>query len=395
MNETIEDLQQVRSRICDMVITASAIFAIPAVFASLFRITTIGWQWTMAVHIAATVFIWCLFIFRKSIPYKLRAGSIVSIFLFIGLAGFWQIGMIAGANPVLIVAPLLATVLFGKRLGILYAVAIVLIMIVTAYSFIYGGRPYKIELTVDSVYLPSWITYVFTVVLAVAASIAAISMSNHHLASALIKSRQSQNELTALNKDLENQVSKRTQELQDAKKYAEQQARTDVLTGLNNRRAFFEYAEVMDSQARRYKHTYAIAMIDIDHFKSVNDTCGHDAGDVALNAVGQLILKSLRETDIIGRIGGEEFAVILPETGTTEGAALVDRLRRTIEDAIIETPKDAVRLTASIGIAALEDPNDPLERVMANADAALYRAKNTGRNKIEVHQGKFRASLGA
>ena len=131
-NETNDDLQQVRSKICDLTLAASAVFALPATAASLFRMFTIGWKEVMAFHIAATLIIWALFFFRKSIPYNLRAGTIVSLFMMLGLLGFWEFGMIAGANPVLIISPVLATVLFGKRFGIPLAVAMVLVMIITA-----------------------------------------------------------------------------------------------------------------------------------------------------------------------------------------------------------------------------------------------------------------------
>lgn len=395
MDEASEDLQQVRSRICDMMLAASAALVVPAVAASLYRSVNIGWRWDMAFHVAAAALIVLLWVFRKSVPYTVRAGSIISVFLFTGLIGFWAFGMVAGANPMLLMAPVLATVLFGKRLGISFAIAIVLMMMITAYSFVYGGRVFEINFNISGTFLPSWITYTLTVVLVTATSIAAISMSNHHLAEALINSKNSQTELIDLNTDLENQVLERTLELEDAKQKAEQQARTDVLTGLNNRRAFFERAERIDAQSRRYNHAYVLAMIDIDHFKLVNDTWGHEAGDDALKVVGQIIFKSLRETDILGRIGGEEFAVMLPETTVTEGALLVERLRKAIEDAKIQTSKGEINVTISIGVAALEELNSSLDTVVANSDAALYLAKDAGRNRVELHRGSSKILVGA
>ncbi len=395
VGEASEDLRQVRSRICDLVLLASAVLAIPAVTASVYRSVNVGWLWVMGLHIAAAVFLWVLFIGRKSIPYRLRAGAVVSLFLIVGLAGFWKFGMIAGANPMLLVAPIFATVLFGKRLGIVFAVAMVSVMIVTAYSFVFGGRVLEIDLSVSETYLPAWVTYMLTVVLAVSVSILAISMSNGYLASALIESRKSQNALSHLNRDLENQISERTLELQIAKSKAEQQARTDVLTGLNNRRAFFEYAEAIAAQSRRYDHAYVIAMIDIDHFKSVNDRWGHEAGDEALVTVGRVISEGLRETDVIGRIGGEEFAVILPETAVEEGLLLAERLRAAIEATVIPSPKADIKLTISIGVASLDNHNRALEQVVADADAALYLAKEAGRNRVELHRAGAGLSVGA
>ena len=382
------DLQQVQARICDLMLLASAILTVPALAASLFRITTIGWQWVMAGHIFGAVLFWILLAFKTSIPYRVRAGAIVGTYLFIGLAGFWQVGLIAGANPMLLVAPIMATVLFGKRLGIIFTVSMVLVMVITAYSFIYGGRAMPIEFALQNPFIPAWITYLLVVVLAVGTSIAAITMSNHHLASALVNSRNSQSELIALNQDLESQVAERTLDLESAKKTAEHQARTDVLTGLNNRRAFFECADSIDAQSRRYHHTYVIAMIDIDHFKMVNDKWGHDTGDTALLVVARALADVLRDSDILGRIGGEEFAVILPETSLEEAQTLAERLRKAIENAVIPVEDTHIPLTISIGLAAFDDTNDTLANVISNSDTALYCAKSDGRNTIKLHEEK-------
>lgn len=388
INDPSEDLLQVRSRICNMMLMASAVLALPAVSASLYRSVNIGWRWEMALHVVSALALWGLLIYKKSIPYPVRAGSIVSIFLFTGLAGFWAFGLVSGANPMLLMAPVLATVLFGKRTGIIVTIGIVLMMVLTAYSFIYGGRVFIIDFNVTAPYLPGWIAYTLVVIMSVATIISAISMSNQHLEQALLNSKQSEH-------DLERQVVERTLELEDAKQKAEQQARTDVLTGLNNRRAFFEYAEVIDAQSRRYNHTYVIAMIDIDHFKAVNDTWGHDTGDCALKAISHIILDVLRETDIVGRIGGEEFVAILPETTITEGAALAERLRATIEESAVETTQAPITVTISIGVAALGDLNGTLDGVVAHADAAMYQAKNDGRNKVQLHAQAEKVVIGA
>ena len=113
---------------------------------------------------------------------------------------------VAGANPLILATPVMATILFGKRVGVLCAVFVVLAMVLTAFSFIFGGRVFTIDFTVAPKYLPTWITYLFVVIMSMAASIAAISMSNHHLAAALDKSKQSEKDLSDLNRDLESQV---------------------------------------------------------------------------------------------------------------------------------------------------------------------------------------------
>lgn len=173
--------------------------------------------------------------------------------------------------------------------------------------------------------------------------------------------------------------------LLSAKQIAEQQARTDTLTGINNRRAFFEYADIIDEKARRDGHSFVFAMIDIDNFKSINDTLGHDIGDIALKDVASVMSKHLRKTDILGRIGGEEFAVIFPETSVKEGLNMAERIRKDIEEHVIKTPKGEIKLTVSIGITSLEDHAIALKGIIGHSDLALYKAKSEGRNKVKLY----------
>ena len=179
----------------------------------------------------------------------------------------------------------------------------------------------------------------------------------------------------------------REEEAELAKKAAEKLARTDALTGLNNRRAFFEQAGAVDAQARRYSHPYVFAMIDIDHFKSINDTWGHKTGDVVLKAVSDAVAGTLRETDILGRIGGEEFAVMLPETVLDEGRLLAERVRSKVEETVVQAMGNAIDVTASIGVAAFTGLDANLDEVLSNADKALYQAKDSGRNAVVCHTG--------
>ena len=116
-------------------------------------------------------------------------------------------------------------------------------------------------------------------------------------------------------------------ELEVAKEIAETLARTDALTGLNNRRAFVEQSQLVDDMARRYGRGYSMIMMDIDYFKKINDTFGHVVGDMVINTVAALIRQHVRSSDIPGRIGGEEFAVVLPQTMLQSAVTLAKRLR--------------------------------------------------------------------
>lgn len=191
--------------------------------------------------------------------------------------------------------------------------------------------------------------------------------------------------LAALKEDrelLEIRVAERTQELESARMLAEQRARTDDLTGLINRAAFFGFLKSIHDQARRYGRTYSTIMIDIDHFKSINDTYGHAAGDTALKETANIIAATVRDADVAGRIGGEEFAVCLPETPGVEAFKLAERLCQRINQTAMMADGVALSLTASFGVSQHDPSDKTFDSVMSRADQALYRAKKAGRNRV-------------
>ena len=166
----------------------------------------------------------------------------------------------------------------------------------------------------------------------------------------------------------------------------ELQARQDYLTGLNNRGYFMELAEREIKKASRYGHNFTILMLDIDNFKMINDTYGHKAGDRVLVALADIFRKILRVADIEGRIGGEEFAILLPETGRESAVVVAERLRNLVEDCeiLLQDSDTSMRFTVSIGVSAPGSIDYNLDALFSQADDALYRAKHTGRNKVCV-----------
>lgn len=176
------------------------------------------------------------------------------------------------------------------------------------------------------------------------------------------------------------------EELRQAKERAEALARRDELTGVNNRRAFFDDGERIFNQAKRYTHPLSLIMLDVDHFKHINDTYGHTAGDNVLASLANIFRKHVREVDILGRLGGEEFAIILPETTLSDAVATAERLRLEIENTAISHAKGNIHVTVSFGISALVPEQTSLEELLHEADSALYQAKSKGRNRSEISQ---------
>ncbi len=153
---------------------------------------------------------------------------------------------------------------------------------------------------------------------------------------------------------------------------------TDSLTGLYNRRYLAAHlASTVDSLAAEGK-PLALAMVDIDHFKAINDSHGHAAGDGVLRDIAELLKRSLRATDMVARLGGEEFVVVMPDTDVGMAEAVTRRLRRVIAEATAAK----VPITVSIGVAAMQGPGDTPERLLKRADDALYEAKRGGRNRV-------------
>jgi two-component system cell cycle response regulator len=163
-------------------------------------------------------------------------------------------------------------------------------------------------------------------------------------------------------------------------------ATTDPLTRILNRRALLDRLNAEVDRARRYESSLTLLLLDLDHFKEVNDTAGHLAGDTVLRRIGVLLEEAIRKVDIVARYGGEEFVVLLPETVSEGAAVFAERLRERIAAESFDVGAGrAVNLTVSIGIATFPSPLvSSTEDLFARADEALYRAKSGGRNQVQT-----------
>jgi diguanylate cyclase (GGDEF)-like protein len=162
-------------------------------------------------------------------------------------------------------------------------------------------------------------------------------------------------------------------------------AKTDPLTGLMNRKAFMGMAEYEKKRFARSKKPFSIIMCDIDHFKSINDSMGHDAGDYVLVQIAELLRKSVRQQDTVCRWGGEEFIILLPETNLSGGKKLADKLRKTIESEEFYFNSRKLKITMSFGITFCEE-NVTVYSYIKEADELMYQAKKSGRNRIVTNQ---------
>jgi diguanylate cyclase (GGDEF)-like protein len=175
-------------------------------------------------------------------------------------------------------------------------------------------------------------------------------------------------------------------ELKKANEKLRELAFRDDLTNLYNHRYFRELLDREVHRAERYSHVLSLIMIDIDHFKKINDTYGHPQGDIVLRSIAALFEKVIRKSDTVARYGGEEFAIILPETALKEAVVIAERLRKVIEEVEIELENQNVKVTISLGVTTYNPTKGrkTKEEIIDAADRALYNSKQTGRNKLSI-----------
>ena len=160
-----------------------------------------------------------------------------------------------------------------------------------------------------------------------------------------------------------------------------EQARRDALTGAYNRRHLGEQLDYQIAAFQRNQQPFSVVLVDIDHFKRINDSHGHDVGDVVLKGATQALLLALREVDVFGRWGGEEFLCILPQTGAEAAMGCAERLRQCLKAANFDATSQGLRVSASFGVATAQD-GDGVDDIVKRCDLALYRAKSEGRDRV-------------
>jgi diguanylate cyclase (GGDEF)-like protein len=172
------------------------------------------------------------------------------------------------------------------------------------------------------------------------------------------------------------------------------QATTDLLTSVLSRRGFFDAAAANIASVRRHGRDLSCILVDIDHFKAINDTHGHATGDLALREIAKAMRAVQRAGDTLGRIGGEEFAIILPEAGSAAALKIGERLRRRVMSMAIPVAEGEINLTVSIGVATLNGEDTGIEDLLNRADVALYAAKAAGRNRLMFENQPTLAAAG-
>jgi diguanylate cyclase (GGDEF)-like protein len=172
------------------------------------------------------------------------------------------------------------------------------------------------------------------------------------------------------------------EKLKESQTKLEQLATTDALTGLDNRKQIMQILHDHYEYFQRYKTGFSVLMLDVDHFKSINDTYGHQAGDAVLKQIALIFRENLRNVDTAGRYGGEEFLVVLPESAEDESLQAAERIRKAVANHIFSYEDQVIRLHVSIGVSRILEPDEDEQAVVKRSDRALYRAKKGWRNQV-------------
>lgn len=252
-------------------------------------------------------------------------------------------------------------------------------------STVRGLGPYAQLPQVDAVLV---LQELLAVVLLSALALAALlkDVQRHRQAAEVQSRRRARAEarLREANRLLERKVDERTAELERVNRELRLQAATDPLTGLPNRRHFYERARLEAARARRTGAVAAVILWDLDHFKAINDRYGHEAGDAVLKAAAARVAELLRESDLLARFGGEEFVVLAPDTDLATAAMLAGRLCVALAGQPVRFEDQVIPISASFGVSACAVADGDVDACLRRADAALYRAKKEGRNRVAV-----------
>jgi diguanylate cyclase (GGDEF)-like protein len=315
-------------------------------------------------------------VLRLAYPFGVAVAA--TAFVDIGVAIRLSVVYGLGVCLMAIVGGLLLASRGQRSAGYFAAALIAFVLGMVTASVTYLGEVSYSALTANAMQVGSVLLIVLTAI-AVSDRIRSLLRSRAHAAES------AQRYLTSLNQELERLVSDRTAALERSNAELKQLASRDGLTGLLNHRATVEELERLLKSAFRYGEPLAVAMVDIDHFKDINDRFGHQVGDGVLTALSQVFASRVRAADVCGRYGGEEFLLLLPKATAATGGELAERLRQAIEELHLPALAGAV-VTASFGVAAVDPvgPSVSVDAVIHRADDALYRAKRDGRNRVHV-----------
>lgn len=335
-----------------------------AVPISLLRMIDTGWLTIYLFHCSLLFVLLTLNFFKLKLPYHVKVYFLFSIFYLISIAGMANFGSNHGYNLYFGLCILISAIFLPFKISLL----LLSLIIGTQLSFIFviWKEPTILnnEISHQLNLISSQLTRETAFVTIAATTLIGIGWLNRILELALRTIKDQNKQLLKTQTELENMTL------------------TDPLTQLPNRRALLKFADIEIKKFNRTSEPFTVLMIDLDFFKLVNDTYGHDAGDVVLQSISKTLASEIREYDIAARYGGEEFMVILCQQNLQSSQEIAQRIRIGIEKSIIKYESNIIEVTTSIGLSIITKDDTKFEDVLKRADLALYKAKENGRNCV-------------
>ena len=358
-------LLQIRQTLVDRVFQGLLVVALVAVPVSAMRSFVTGWLHAYSLHIALGLVVIGTYAVRRRIPFSVKSALLVLIFWCIGIVGLLTFGILGAGYWWLVLSSLLVSTLYSVRAGIINAVVTTLLMAIVGLGFITGALSFTTDIAAYAVSVPAWVGLL----------IAAI-VTPFIVFQAIVGFQQATLELL-------DEVQKQHDQIQ-------QLATHDHLTGLPLPSLAADRLQVALHAARRSGKKVALLFIDLDGFKNVNDTLGHEAGDHVLKEVALRLLKAIRAEDTVARVGGDEFIAVLG--GLPDDRVPVQVAKRAMQaiSAPIDYAGQQTSVGASIGMSLFPDHADDAQGLRRAADAAMYRMKRTGKSQFAFaeHEGE-------
>jgi diguanylate cyclase (GGDEF)-like protein len=352
----IERLQGIRQQLLDRIWQGVLVLALIGTPASVSRAFSTGWLPLYTFHAALAVFVVAMFLLRRRLSYMTRVVALLCVFFLVGTAGIFTLGLLGAGVWWLVMSSLVAGTLMSRRFGLVVSLMSASLIGLAALGFTRGVLKVPVDPAVYVYDVTSWISFFM-----------AASLLPFVVFQAIVLFQRS----TA---DLVGEIERQRAQIQ-------QLASHDPVTGLPRWDLVVDRLGIALAAARRGGRKVAFLFIDLDGFKAVNDSLGHDAGDRVLAEVGARLRAALRDEDTAGRIGGDEFVVILGQLAdASEAVQAADRLIAAIR-APVAVGAEETRVGASVGIAMFPDHGGDARELRLHADAAMYAAKGAGKNR--------------
>lgn len=377
-----------RHSVLDIFLPLASLAMFPAVVQNVLQVIRnpqIAWQGAAIIVFFYLVLVYVTF-FQKNSSATMRSWVVVTLTYLTGIVSMARGGLAGDGTIFLTVLPILAITLVNARTGI-YAAVVSLVTFIVFGILANAGYLSQWLIIQDNPQTPEeWVTFGLAMGTLIIVTVFVVVRFSKFQLETLKSVQEVSQALADVNRQLEQKVQQRTEELSNANQHLQFLATHDNLTGLPNRFLFFDRLNQTIRKARRQKQRFALFFIDLDEFKTVNDSFGHVIGDKVLKGVADFLSQTVRDSDTVARLAGDEFTIILDNVQTLANVKTIAKKTLKAISQPIETQPSTITMTASIGISIFPDHGDDAETLLKKADAAMYLIKDGEKNGYILHK---------